>query len=273
LKAKSKGKNQKEKFILFSFFLLIFYFLPMIHKTKGIVLRTVKYGETSIIAAIYTELFGLQSYIVKGIRKAKKKGASEINYFQPAAILALEVPHNELKNLQFIKETQWAHLYGHIFFDVVKNAVAVYIVELLQHVVKQPEANTELFSFVEEALLLLDINNDTFAANLPLYFTIRLAEESGIRISGTYSEATPVLNLLDGRFEKDIPVHPHCLTGEMAELTSAFNTKISVEALANIHLNRNMRKELLHGYLQYLSLHLPDFGELRSVSVLQQVLS
>lgn len=244
----------------------------MIYKTKGIVLRTLKYGETSIITAIYTELFGLQSYIVKGVRKAKKKSPSEINYFQPAAILALEVPHNELKNLQFIKEKQWGHLYEHIFFDVVKNAVAVYIVELLQHVVKQPEANEELFSFVEAALLLLDKNNDAFAANLPLYFTIRLAEESGIRIQGAYSNATPVLNLLDGRFEQDIPAHPHYLTGEMADLTSTMNTSMPEEALTNIHLNRNMRKELLQFYLQYLSLHLPEFGELKSLPVLQQVL-
>src|SRR5580700_1042763 len=60
----------------------------MIHKTKGIVLRTVKYGETSVIVSIYTELFGLQSYIINGIRtSSKKKGSAKGNLFQPAAIL------------------------------------------------------------------------------------------------------------------------------------------------------------------------------------------
>ncbi|MFL5786527.1 MAG: recombination protein O N-terminal domain-containing protein [Flavisolibacter sp.] len=37
----------------------------MIHKTKGIVLRTVKYGETSLVVTMFTELLGLQYYIVK----------------------------------------------------------------------------------------------------------------------------------------------------------------------------------------------------------------
>ena len=32
----------------------------MLHKTPGIVLRTVKYGDTSVILSIFTELFGIQ---------------------------------------------------------------------------------------------------------------------------------------------------------------------------------------------------------------------
>ena len=61
----------------------------MTHKSKGIVLRTVKYGETSVIVAIFTEIFGLQSYLVNGVRVASKKSASKANLFQPSAILDL----------------------------------------------------------------------------------------------------------------------------------------------------------------------------------------
>ena len=63
----------------------------MTHKTKGIVLRTIAYGETSVIAAVYTELFGLQSYIVKGVRQATKNRQAKTLYFQPGAILEMEV--------------------------------------------------------------------------------------------------------------------------------------------------------------------------------------
>ena len=44
----------------------------MTHKTKGIVLRTVKYGETSLVVIMFTELFGIQTYMVNGVRSAKK---------------------------------------------------------------------------------------------------------------------------------------------------------------------------------------------------------
>ncbi|MBS1655487.1 MAG: recombination protein O N-terminal domain-containing protein, partial [Bacteroidetes bacterium] len=62
-----------------------------LHKTKGIVLRTVKYGETSVIVTIYTELFGIQSYLVNGVRVSSKKGSGKANLFQPSAILDMVV--------------------------------------------------------------------------------------------------------------------------------------------------------------------------------------
>ncbi|HEX4373990.1 MAG TPA: recombination protein O N-terminal domain-containing protein, partial [Puia sp.] len=66
-----------------------------LYKTNGIVLRTVKYGETSVIVTIFTDLFGIQSYLVNGIRTSSKKMQSKINLFQPAAVLQLVVYHNE----------------------------------------------------------------------------------------------------------------------------------------------------------------------------------
>ena len=91
-------------------------FAFMVHKTKGIVIRVTRYGETSVIASIYTELFGIQSYIVNGVRTSSKKGSGQGNMFQPAAILDLVVYHNELKNIQRIKDFRWSHLYETLFF-------------------------------------------------------------------------------------------------------------------------------------------------------------
>ena len=156
----------------------------MIYKTNGIVLRTVKYGETSVIATIYTELFGVQAYMVKGVRRATKKSSPKSNYFQPAAILELEVYHNELKNIQFVKEYEWAFLYKRIFFNVVRNAVALYITELLLHCIKQPEHNPELFYLAANSLHTADDKNDMAAANISLYFTLQLAVLCGFQLQG-----------------------------------------------------------------------------------------
>src|SRR5215467_13355231 len=124
-----------------------------LHKTKGIVLRTVKYGETSLIVSILTELFGVQSYLVNGVRASSKKGSGKANLFQPAGILDLIVYHNELRNLQRMKEFRWSYLYQHIFSDIRKNAVALFMVELLSKCLKQPEENEELFQFAEDCFL------------------------------------------------------------------------------------------------------------------------
>jgi DNA repair protein RecO (recombination protein O) len=55
----------------------------MIHNTKGIVLRVTKYGDTSIIMSAYTELFGLQQYMIKGARVTSKKGANRVCFINP----------------------------------------------------------------------------------------------------------------------------------------------------------------------------------------------
>jgi DNA repair protein RecO (recombination protein O) len=87
-----------------------------LHKTKGIVLRVVKYGETSLVVTIFTELFGVQSYMVNGVRTSTKKGTGKANLFQPTAILDLIVYHNELKHLNRIREFKWHYMYPAYFF-------------------------------------------------------------------------------------------------------------------------------------------------------------
>ncbi|HWB27391.1 MAG TPA: DNA repair protein RecO [Chitinophagaceae bacterium] len=244
----------------------------MTHKTKGIILRTIAYGETSVITTAYTELFGIQSYIVKGIRKGTKTSQGKSSYFQPAAMLDMEVYHNELKNLQFVKEFQWGYLYRQVFFNVVKNAAAMYMIELLLHSLKQPEANPELFYLAEDSLKQLDTGGDTLTANLPLYFTLHLASELGLRLQGEYTVQTPVLDLQEGGFVQDVPAHTYYATGELAKSTSLINNIMFYNDLENITLNRNTRRSLLQAYQQFLMLHIQDFGELKSLRVLQEVL-
>lgn len=245
----------------------------MIHSTKGIVLRTVKYGDTSIITTVYTELFGIQSYIVKGVRQSSKRSGGKAGFFQPSAMLEMEVYHNELKHLQFIKEYQWSYLYEHVLFDVVKNTVAMYVIELLQHSLKQPEANPELFHLIEDTLKQLDKGNDTLTANLPLYFTLHLAAELGFRMQGHYNKQTPVLDLREGIFVAERPVHPYYLEDAQAEITSRLLAVQFYNDLENINLNRSVRRELVQAYQTYLALHIADFGEMKSLSILQEILS
>lgn len=98
----------------------------MIHNTKGIVLRVTKYGDTSIIMSAYTELFGLQQYIIKGARVTSKKGANKGVFYQPAAILQMEVYHTPMKAMQMVKEVSWDYVYQNVYSDVLRNAVALY---------------------------------------------------------------------------------------------------------------------------------------------------
>jgi DNA repair protein RecO (recombination protein O) len=244
-----------------------------LHNTRGIVLRTVKYGETSIIVTIFTELFGIQSYLVNGVRTSTKKGSGKANLFQPAAILDLTVYHNELKNLQRLKEFKWAHLLQNIFSDIRKNAVAVFMVELLTKCLKQPEANPNLFYFVEDCFIQLDQSTDTVVANLPLFFALHLAVFFGFRISDDYSETNCFLDLQEGNFTDERPHHPHFLEDKQANVTSQILRTIQPEELAEIRLNHDFRRNLLFSYETYYALHITDFGRMKTLPVLKELLA
>jgi DNA repair protein RecO (recombination protein O) len=243
-----------------------------LHNTKGIVIRTVKYGETSLIVTAYTELFGLQSYMVKGVRQTTKKGNTKANYFQPAAILDMAVYHNELKNLQFVKEYHWHFLYQQVFFNVVKNAVAGFMVELLQHALKQPEANVELYDFIEENLQYLDVANPTATANLPLYFTLQLSALLGFQIHGQYTEQYTFFDIEEGCFTQAEPLHQQFISGNLAKATSLLVHANNINAIEQLQITNANRASLLQHYIQYFSTHVANFGTLKVLPILQQIL-
>ena len=245
----------------------------MTHKTKGIVLRTIQYGETSIITSVYTELFGLQSYIVKGVRQSSKKTQAKTAYFQPGSMLDMEVYHNTLKNLQFIKEYKWSFLYNTILFDIVRNAITQFMIELFQRSIKQPEANAELFFLLEGSLMEADKGSNAVVANLPLYFILHLTSESGFGIHGNFSKFTPVLDLKEGMFIENEPLHLQYISGNIAEIISKIQRINFYNDLENIKLNRETRQQVLDILLQYISLHVTEFKELKSLAVLQEVLN
>jgi DNA repair protein RecO (recombination protein O) len=243
-----------------------------LHKTKGIVLRAVKYGETSLIVTIFTEQFGLQSYIVSGVRTSTRKGTGKANLFQPTAILDLVVYHNELKNLNRIKEFKWHYLYKHIFSDVPKNAVALFMIELLTKCLKQPEPNPDLFEFCEDAFAHLDDSSGPVMANFALFFALHLPAFFGFRINDDYSEETPILDMQEGTFISERPDHFHFLEARQAEITSELLKMMQPEELEQIKLNHDFRRQLLFAYETYYALHIQDFGTMKTLPVLKEVL-
>ena len=244
----------------------------MVHKTKGIVLRTVKYGETSVIVTILTELFGLQSYLVNGVRTSKGKGGSKAGMFQPAAMLDLVIYHQESKNLNRLKEYSWSFLYRNILSDVISNSVALFMIELLQKCLKQPEPNPELYYFMEDALTGLDQGERNVQANFPLFFALHLAGFFGLRIDDNYSEKRNYLDLKEGYFTGEKPTHPHYLDHSLSEVTAHLLKVKQLAELADLPLNKEKRRLLLEAYEDFYSMHIQGFTPLKTLPVLRALL-
>lgn len=242
----------------------------MIYLTKGIVLRYIKYGETSVIASVYTETFGIQSYLVNGVRTQGK--TSKASFFQPSSILELQVYHNELKNLQRIKELKWGVLYKNILSDVTKNAVALYMVELLYKCLKQPECNSDLFNFCEDAFTTLDKSNEEITANFPLYFSLQLPQFFGFQLHDNYSDEKQFFNPHEGNFSSEELASTEHFDKETSFYISQLCKALHPNELNQIKMNRNSRKLLLKNIESYYAWHIADFGTMKTLTVLHEVI-
>ncbi len=244
----------------------------MIQTTKGIVLRTTAYGETSVIALVYTELFGLQSYMVNGVRSVKK-GNTKGNLFQPGAILEMEAYHNELRKLQRIKEARWHYIYRDVLFNVYKNVIVLFMAELLQKTIRQPEQNADLYNFIEDVFMELDRAGEKTAANYPLFLLVHLPELLGFRIRDNFSVATPILDLNMGQFTAATPDHHHYAEGSTAALIGALLQVRHPSESAELVLNNALRRKIMDTLLEFYQLHIQDFSPMKSLPVLQDIFS
>lgn len=243
----------------------------MLHQTAGIVISTIKYGETSLIARIYTELLGMQTYMIKGVRKGKSTFHPAL--LQPLTPLDLVVYKRENRSLQHLKEAKLAFSLSHMPFQVVRTSLALFSAEVLHHALHAEEPpNPELFAFLCRYIALLD------AAILPapdihLAFIQQLSTFLGFVPLDNYDVAThPVLDMQAGMFVADIPLHPHHLDGNSAQLWQQI-LHTPIEQAAQLRLTRTDRQQQLRAWLQYYSLHLDGFKEVRSLKVLEEVLS
>jgi DNA repair protein RecO (recombination protein O) len=254
------------------------YMGASIFKTKGIVLRTVTYGETSLIVSIFTERFGIQSYLVNGVRTAAKKGKGGANLFQPAALLDMEVYHQDRKSLQRIKEFHWNRQHEGVFSDITKNAVSLYLVELLTKCLRQPEENVPLFEFTEDTFMALDRATPLVQANLPLFFSLQLTHFFGVlpRIldEQTSTEGHSLyFDLVDSVFSYSEPRHPQYVSGVLALTLAELLQVRQPEELEQFALNRDLRRQLLLVMERYYQQHIQDFGMLKTLPVLKEILS
>lgn len=220
----------------------------MLYKTRGIVLRFTKYGETSIIVTIFTEVFGLQSYIVNGVRS--KSARNKIALFQPLTLLSLVVYHRDHSNIERIKELQLLHPYQSLTADVRKSGIAMFLTELLNKTVKEESHAAELFEFLRSSLLSIDAL-PSGAENSHLVFMMKLSRYLGF--GPQFSNEVLGAKVVDEETEK-----------ALSDLLQAdFGSPLAISNAAR----RNVLDVLLKFYME----HLENFGEIRSVQVLRDI--
>ena len=240
----------------------------MLHKTRGIVFKTTDYGESSVIVQIFTEKFGLQSYMVNGAKKPKAKISR--NMLQPLHLLDMVVYHKETGNVQRIKELKNSPMLQTLPYDVIKSSVAMFLNEVLYKAIKQQSADEHLFDFVFSAIEWLDNQTDGLA-NFHLLFLIRLTRYLGFYPDRYLAGEADYFDLKNGIFSKYKPESVLYLSPPHTQNFTAL-LQSTFENITDVKLSNDDRRYLISKLLEYYALHIEGFGNIRSHEVLEEVL-
>lgn len=241
----------------------------MLIKTRGIVLSYLKYRESSIIARVYTERRGVQSYLVNGVRRAKPPG--RIALFQPLTLLELVayVPRQGGGTLTRLAEFRCAEPFRSLPYDVRKSSVALFLSEVLSKSVREEEENESLFRFLHDSILTFD-QQEVGTENFALLFLLHLASylgfgiETGGELIDQVAMAGPAPT---GSYFGSGPA-----TLRLREFEHYFDELLRTPAAVSIP-NGQVRRELLAVVIRYYQLHVEGLGEVKSLEVLSEVLS
>ncbi len=239
----------------------------MLHKTRGIVFHTTEFSETSVVAKIYTELFGLQSYIVNSVRKKNARGRASV--FQSLTLVDLIVYHKERGGIQRISEIRPSPTLRSVPFDVAKSSMALFLNEVLYKSIREEEANAQLFDFLFHSIQWLDVHEPA-NSEFHLLFLLQLSKYLGFFPTNNYSESFPIFNLQEGTFQNTEPPHPFFL---VPPLSIHFHELLRhlPDFSANIKIPAPEKRVLLERILEFYELHVSSFGNIKSHKVLEQI--
>ncbi len=121
----------------------------MIVKTEAVVLRSMKYRETSRIVTFYTKAFGKVAGIVKGARSPKNIYGSAL---QPMSHVGLVLYKKEGRDLHAVSQCDLLESYRSLSEELPKMAAGMTIIELVANIAHEEEENEPLFDALLGAL-------------------------------------------------------------------------------------------------------------------------
>lgn len=237
------------------------------YKARGIVLHTMKYGESSMVVFMLTDTIGRQNYMVQGIRSARGRG-NKAALFQPMFVVdfvGLESPKMQMHRMQ---EVRSGLTLTSVPFDVRKSTIALFMAETLYRLVKEVEPQSPLFGFVEGSIAALDGLTDG-VANFHLWFMVRLSAHLGFYPGNEYIPGG-CFDIQEGLFTPSMPQHRLALSPDNTRILDTLMSA-GIDDLASLNLTRTQRSTFLAALLTYFGYHLDAIHNVRSLDILRDV--
>jgi len=240
----------------------------MLVSTEGIVLKVIKYGESSLIANLYTKEFGRSSYIINAVRGRKSKHRQIL---QPLFLVDVVAYIKDSREVQRVKEIKNHPAYQNIPFDIRKSTQILFLSEVLNKILREQESSPEMFNFIKNSLLFFDLDVSA-PGNFHLFFLLRLTGHLGFLPDMHFEGSGGWLDLQKGVIVPYEPPHPYYVNQEGTAALQILSGLKSGE-LNTLRISRNLRGYLTAKLIEYYHMHFEHLGEIKSLKILQELFS
>ena len=239
----------------------------MYEKLRGIVLNTIRYSDKHNIVHIYTDGRGLMSFAVPQGRTNAARMRNAM--LMPLSLIDLEAGVRNGRDLSILREVRRNYPLATLYSDPMKNAIALFISELLAHVIQEPEGNAYLFSYIEQSVKLLEELPGQIA-NFHICFLYHLGAHLGIQPNIESYRSGYWFDMTDGVF---VPaaVRGHALLQPQEAQVIHLLSRMTFSNMSIFRFNREERNRMLDVIINYYRLHNAAIGTLRSPDILKQL--
>ncbi len=146
-------------------------------KSRAIVLRTYKLGETSRIVVCYTEDYGKVRLVAKGVRKGGGRFGAALEPFMVSGVVFYHRPGRELS---LVSQAEILREFPALRRDVVRMAYAAAVLELVDRLISESEPDRPIFELIGRTLGTMETASAAELDGAFWGFELALADALGV---------------------------------------------------------------------------------------------
>jgi len=229
---------------------------------KAMVLHCTRYGDRKYILKLYTQQHGLLSVsAIAGKQNAKVRTSALL----PLTFIEVEIDHRQNRDVHHLSEAK-VFLSPDWSGSLAKLCIAQFLNEVFYKALREQGAHPEIFDLLLEVFTILE-GSDKNYLDIHLFALSELSKMLGFGPQNDMEHGGPFFDCREGCFGPTALPFPLGLDGQDSILFSNFLNTSFVQS----QFNNSERRRLLDIFLAYYQLHVPGFGDLKSLEVVRTV--
>lgn len=239
----------------------------MLITTRAIILGAVRTAGDKLVVRTLTEEAGRVDFIVYGAWS--KRSGHKASYIFPLSAVDVTWDYRPNKELPTLKEATPSYPLIDLFIQPEKSTIAMFLAEIFVRSIHKGEETQEIFDYCWQTVASLE-HTQRNIANFHIATLVGLSRLLGIQPNAEKHQKNVYFDLSTSQYEYNMPLHAFYLNHQQTAFLPTL-LRINYRNMRFYRLDRTERQFLLETIITYFKLHIPEFGDVKSLKTLMEV--